>query len=135
MERKSPNHPLWIILISVIGVFVAARFVAYLMVEKQILPHWLSPNLGTFRLHHFVYGNLIILITSFLSIGLGAKINRNWLACFYGIGLGLVLDEFPLWMGYVPQLNSNVVFIPFAPIVVFAVSGIILTLLFTRRKL
>ncbi len=130
MTRK----PLWIILVSIVGVFVVARFTAYLMLEKQILPHWLSPSIGAFRLHHFVYGNLIILVTSFLVIGLDTKINRNWLAGFYGVGLGLVLDEFPLWMGYVPQLNSNVVFIPFAPLVVLVASGIILALLFVRKN-
>lgn len=131
---NNKRKTLWIILSGILGVFVVARFISYLMLETQILPKWLSPTVGEFRLHHFVYGNILLLVTSFLVIALDAKKYRNWIAGFYGIGLGLVFDEFPLWMGYIPQLTANVVFIPVAPIVVLAATGVILTLIFLRKK-
>ena len=78
------------------------------------MPQFLFSAIGEFRLHHFVYGNILITITSFLAIGLGIRKHKNWFALFYGVGLGLVLDEFLLWMGDVGQLTSNVLWIPYS---------------------
>lgn len=113
MKNKN-TQPIAIIFLSVLIVFLISRMIAYLVIDTHSLPESLFVTVGSYRLHHFVYGNILILITSFLAIGLRAKINQNWLALFYGIGLGLVLDEFPLWMGDVNQLQSKVVIIPYA---------------------
>ncbi len=115
-KNKSQGNiiPLIIILVSIIVVFIISRFLTYLILIKNTLPSILFLNLNGFRLHHFVYGNVIITITSFIAIGLGIRRHRNLFALFYGIGLGLVLDEFLLWMGSVEQLTSNVLFIPYS---------------------
>lgn len=114
--------------------FIINRSVAYLALEKHVLPLSVFLNVNGFRLHHFVYGNILILITSFLAIGLSTKVNRSWLALFYGLGLGLVLDEFPLWMGDVHQLQSYVVIIPYAPTAILTISLIIVFLLVTHKR-
>lgn len=49
-----------------------------------------------------------------MAIGLGIRKHKNWFALFYGIGLGLVLDEFLLWVGDVKQLTSNVLWVPYS---------------------
>jgi hypothetical protein len=82
-----------------------------------------------------VYGNVLIGVTSFISIALNCKVNRNWLAIFYGIGLGLVLDEFPLWMGDLSQLNAYVVIIPYSLQIVAVVCAILaITITLDRKK-
>ena len=125
--KKIPQNviPLIIILISIIGVTISSRTITYLVLVKKSLPHWLFTQFGSFRLHHFVYGNILILITSFFAIGLGIRKHKNWFAVFYGIGVGLVLDEFLLWMGDVKQLTSNVMFIPHS-ITIVSISAIII---------
>lgn len=124
--------PLELILISIIGVTIISRFMTYLILIKKSFPFWLFVHVGNFRLHHFVYGNILILITSFLAIGLGIRRHKNWFAIFYGIGLGLILDEFLLWMGDTRQLNSNVLFIPYSIMAVSIASLLIATIIMYR---
>lgn len=125
-------YPLELILASILGVTIISRFATYLILVKELLPHWLFASIGNFRLHHFVYGNILILVTSFLAIGLGIRRHKNWFAVFYGIGLGLVLDEFLLWMGNVEQLTSNVLFIPYSITAVSIASLLIATIIMYR---
>lgn len=120
MKRKN-LIPLVIILNAVIITFLISRLTAYLIINKY-LPSILFASVNGFRLHHFVYGNIIIAVTSFVSIGLGIKKHKNLFALFYGIGLGMVLDEFLLWIGDVEQLTNNVLFIPHSLTVVAGVA-------------
>lgn len=122
-------YPLELILISIVSVTIISRLITYLILVKEFLPKGLFAQIGSFRLHHFVYGNILILITSFLAIGLGVRKHKNLFAIFYGIGLGLVLDEFLLWMGDVNQLRSDVLFIPFSIPAVSLASLLIATLI------
>lgn len=130
--RKSNVAPLVIILASIIIVFFISRLITFSIMEWKILPPFLFATLGDFRLHHFVYGNVLITVTSFFAIGLGIRKHKNWFALFYGIGLGLVLDEFLLWMGDVEQLTSNVLFIPHSLTVISLVSLLIASLIMVR---
>lgn len=130
--KRSNIAPLVIILASIIAVFVISRFITFSIMEWKILPPFLFAAFGEFRLHHFVYGNVLITITSFLAIGLGIRRYKNWFALFYGIGLGLVLDEFLLWMGDVKQLTSNVLWIPYSGAIIAVVALLISTIIMFR---
>lgn len=130
--KRSNIAPLVIILASIISVFIISRIITFSIMEWKILPSFLFAALGEFRLHHFVYGNILITITSFLAIGLGIRRHKNWFALFYGIGLGLVLDEFLLWMGDVKQLTSNVLWIPYSGAVIASVTLLIATIIMIR---
>ncbi len=128
---KHRLQPLAIILAAILVVFALSRLIAYLALNAHLLPHSVFLNIHGFRLHHFVYGNILIFITSFLAIAARLRLNWNWLALFYGIGLGLVLDEFPLWMGDIHELNSYVLWIPYAPYAIALVSALLLWLSLT----
>lgn len=130
--KRTNIAPLVIILASIVSVFIFSRTLTYMILVQKSLPSFLFVDLGFFRLHHFVYGNVLITITSFLAIGLGIRKHKNWFALFYGIGLGLVLDEFLLWMGDVNQLISIVLFIPHSATVITIVSFIIASIIMIR---
>lgn len=130
--KRSSIAPLVIILTSIIVVFIVSRVITFSVLEWKILPKSLFAVLGDFRLHHFVYGNILIIVTSFFAIGLGIRKHKNWFALFYGIGLGLVLDEFLLWIGDVEQLTSNVLWIPYSTTAIAIVSLIISTIIMIR---
>lgn len=130
--KKSSIAPLVIILVSIISVFTISRTIIYMILVQKSLPAYLFLDFGFFRLHHFVYGNILITITSFLAIGLGIRRHKNWFALFYGIGLGLVLDEFLLWMGDIRQLISNVLWIPYSGAIIAAVALLISTIIMFR---
>ncbi|KKP47513.1 MAG: hypothetical protein UR39_C0004G0017 [Candidatus Woesebacteria bacterium GW2011_GWA1_33_30] len=129
--EKASIAPLVIILLSIIVVFLISRIGSFLVLTG-ILPWYLFANINGFRLHHFVYGNILITITSFFAIGLGIRKHKNWFALFYGIGLGLVLDEFVLWMGDISQLTSYVLFIPYSLTAITVASLIIATIIMVR---
>lgn len=130
--KKSNIAPLVIILLSIISVFLISRTLTYMILVQKSLPSYLFLDFGFFRLHHFVYGNILITITSFLAIGLGIRKHKNWFALFYGIGLGLVLDEFLLWMGDTKQLTSIVLFIPHSATIIAIVSIFIASIIVIR---
>lgn len=130
--KRSNIAPLVIILVSIMSIFAVSRTITYMILVTKTLPSYLFIDLGFFRLHHFVYGNILITITSFLAIGLGIRKHKNWFALFYGIGLGLVLDEFLLWMGDTKQLTSIVLFIPHSATVIAVVSLIIASFIMIR---
>ncbi len=130
--KRANVTPLVIILLSILSVFVISRSLTYLILVQKSLPSYLFLDFGFFRLHHFVYGNILITITSFFAIGLGIKKHKNWFALFYGIGLGLVLDEFLLWMGDTNQLTSIVLFIPHSATVIAVVSLLIASIIMVR---
>lgn len=130
--KRSNIAPLIIILTSILVVFIVSRIITFSVLEWKILPKSLFAVLGDFRLHHFVYGNILITVTSFFAIGLGIRKHKNWFALFYGIGLGLVLDEFLLWIGDVEQLTSNVLWIPYSTTAIAIVSLIISTIIMIR---
>ena len=120
-----------IILLSIIVVFLISRIGSFLVLSG-ILPWYLFANINGFRLHHYVYGNVIITITSFIAIGLGIRKHKNWFALFYGIGLGLVLDEFLLWIGDIERMNAYELFIPHSLTVITIVSLIIASIIMIR---
>lgn len=128
---KKNLTPLAIILNAVVFTFLISRLTAFLIIGKY-LPSYLFASVNGFRLHHFVYGNIIIAITSFIAIGFGVKKHRNLFALFYGIGLGMVLDEFLLWVGDVDQLTSNVLWIPYSTTVVAIVALTIASIIMWR---
>lgn len=123
------TSPILIILLSILCVFFIERLNAYLVIKKKIVSEKIFLKFGSYRLHHFVWGNVLILITSFMVIGLDLQIPRNLIALIYGIGLGLVLDEFPHWMGNTKELNRNVVIIPGGLAAILICVMVLLTLL------
>lgn len=130
--KRTNIAPLVIILASIISVFAISRTLTYMILVQKSLPQSLFLDFGFFRLHHFVYGNILITITSFLAIGLGINKHKNWFALFYGIGLGLVLDEFLLWMGDTNQLTNIVLFIPHSATVIAIISLFIASVIMVR---
>src|SRR3954464_3390635 len=69
------------------------------MIRAQV--KWWPGNVavGGTHVHHLVWGILLILVTGYLAIGIGpGSPGRELLAVLFGIGAGLTLDEFALWL-------------------------------------
>jgi hypothetical protein len=70
------------------------------MIRKQV--SWWPGNVSTrggLHLHHLVFGVVLLLVCGFLGFALAPK--SPWeeiLAAAFGIGAGLTLDEFALWV-------------------------------------
>jgi hypothetical protein len=130
------DEPITVTLLTFLIVVFLARAISYLVIEQQALPHALFVTIEGYRLHHFVYGNFIILVIGFLKIVLGLKIPPRFAALVYGVGLGLVIDEFALWSGAIRYLGpgSLQVFNAVNVSAVMVVTVILLAIMYARTR-
>lgn len=103
-------QPLLVLFLCILLTFLVSRLITFAVLVWRIVPESALSN-GR-RPHHFVYGNILILLASFAVIGLHIDPSNIIVLTGYGIGLGLVLDEFPHWMGDTKELGRNVPIIP-----------------------
>ncbi len=93
---RSGKQPLLLLLIGLIGGFVFIR-TSTRMIRAQV--KWWPGNVsaGGIHLHHEVFGVLIMLISGAATFAISSVHPwRDILAVAFGIGAGLVLDEFAL---------------------------------------
>lgn len=98
--QSSANKKLIAIIISSFLVtFIISRLFVYL-----VLGHWLPDFFLTIRgvhIHHFAYGFIILMLVGLFLILKRPEPNSSsfkWATWFYGIGLGLAVDEFGMWI-------------------------------------
>ena len=69
------------------------------MIRAQV--SWWPGNVetsGGLHIHHLVWGILLLMLSGFLGFALSPDAWMDVLAVLFGIGMGLALDEFALWL-------------------------------------
>jgi hypothetical protein len=88
-----------LMLLALLGSFLFIRTSARLMRSPKV-PWWPgSVTSGDLHIHHLVWGIVLVLVSGFLGFALTPE--SPWieiLAVLFGIGAGLTLDEFALWL-------------------------------------
>lgn len=90
----------FVLLVAFLGAFLFIRTSARLMRSERV-PWWPGSvkTSGGLHLHHLVWGILLLLISGFLSFVADPGSPRTEiLAGLFGVGAGLTLDEFALWV-------------------------------------
>ncbi len=90
--------PAFIYLIFFLGTFAFIRTSAH-MIRAQV--KWWPGNVevGGTHIHHLVWGILLLMIAGWVGIVLAPEPpGREIVAAVFGIGTGLTLDEFALWL-------------------------------------
>ncbi|MCZ4098623.1 MULTISPECIES: phosphatidylglycerol lysyltransferase domain-containing protein [Streptomyces] len=90
------REPLFLLLVGLIGSFLFIRF-SVRMIRRGV--SWWPGNVnpGGLHIHHVVFGQAMMLIGGIGSFAVrGGVLAHNLLAVLFGIGCGLVLDEFAL---------------------------------------
>jgi len=77
--------------------------VAFLVtfVSARIISHfapWLFLSIDGVHVHHFAYGFFILTISGYLALTFNGPRATLLIAFLHGIGLGLALDEFGMWL-------------------------------------
>ncbi|MBV9820202.1 MAG: hypothetical protein JOZ07_17875 [Solirubrobacterales bacterium] len=89
----------YLLLIGLLGSFLFIRMSTRL-IRRQV--RWWPGNIqtsGGLHLHHLVFGIVLMMVTGFLAFVLTpGSPQTEILACLFGIGVGLTLDEFALWI-------------------------------------
>jgi hypothetical protein len=95
---ETGKEPEFLLLLAFLGSFAFIRTSAH-MIRAQV--KWWPGNVsvGGTHVHHLVWGIIAILVTGYvgLAIAPGSPV-REILAVLFGIGVGLTLDEFALWL-------------------------------------
>lgn len=81
------------IMFAFILTFSGARFVSH------FYPEFYYFDLGLGRhVHHFTYGFFILFVSGYLALLFDGPRAKFWIALLHGLGLGLSLDEFGMWL-------------------------------------
>jgi hypothetical protein len=88
-----------LILVAFLVTFLLVRFITHSIRAGRFrhLFHNITGPGGT-HFHHLVPGILLLLITGYLGIGLDDRGLAAIVACLFGVGAALTLDEFALWL-------------------------------------
>jgi hypothetical protein len=94
----SGRQPEFLLLISFLLSFGFIRTSAH-MIRAEV--SWWPGNVevGGTHIHHLVWGIIVLMLSGYLSIAL--EPDSPWkeiFACLFGVGMGLTLDEFALWL-------------------------------------
>ena len=91
-------RPALLAFVAFLGAFLFIRTSARLMRSPKV-PWWPgSVTTGDLHIHHLVWGIVLMLVAGFISL---MPIDSPWreiVAVLFGIGAGLTLDEFALWL-------------------------------------
>ena len=97
---EAPGKELhFLVLLAFLGSFGFIRTSAH-MIKAQV--SWWPGNVetkGGTHIHHMVWGILALMVFGY--IGIAVRPDTPWMeltAIFFGIGMGLTLDEFALWL-------------------------------------
>ena len=108
LRLSAPEHFLdvreqragFVLLVAFLSSFLFIRVSARLMRSPRV-PWWPGSvkTSGGVHLHHLVFGIVLVLVAGFLSfVTRAASPWQEILAALFGIGAGLTLDEFALWV-------------------------------------
>ena len=95
---ETGKQPELFLLLAFLASFGFIRTSAH-MIRAQV--KWWPGNVavGGTHVHHLVWGILLILATGYVAIAIGpGSPGREILAVIFGIGAGVTLDEFALWL-------------------------------------
>lgn len=95
---EAGKEPAFLFLVAFLGSFAFIRTSTH-MIRAQV--SWWPGNVsvGGTHIHHLVWGILLLLISGWVGIAVDpGSPGRELVAVAFGIGTGLTLDEFALWL-------------------------------------
>ena len=85
------------VLFAFVLTFIGSRLIGYLITYEVIPPIYYQPSPGL-HVHHFTYGVFILFIAGYLGLSVKQARAKFWIALLLGLGLGLAMDEFGMWL-------------------------------------
>jgi hypothetical protein len=78
-------------------------FALTITIARTISFYWPRFHLDLYpgvRIHHYVYGIFLLTAAGYLALLFKGPRATAWIACMYGLGVGLTFDEFGFWMNF-----------------------------------
>jgi hypothetical protein len=102
-----------------------SRIIVYIIEEEINIPFVGYNEILGFHIHHFVYGIILLVIVAFIGLFLKVKKYIFTIYTLFGIALGLIFDEFGIWLKLDDEYHQEISTIA-ASIVGFALLVIVI---------
>jgi hypothetical protein len=95
-------------LVSYCLTLLFSRLTVYLIEQGIDFPFLGYNTFAGFHIHHFTYGIILLTIVAF--IGLFLKVQKYIFIIYilFGIAMGLIFDEFGIWLKLDPEYNQSI---------------------------
>ncbi|MBC7472134.1 MAG: hypothetical protein H7196_02625 [candidate division SR1 bacterium] len=98
-----------------------SRLIVFLIEQDVDIPFLGYNIVKGYHIHHFTYGIILLVVISFATLFLNVtRFNRS-LYFLYGLALGLVFDEFGIWLKLDPTYNQTISYIACSVVAIFLV--------------
>lgn len=109
-----------------------SRLTVFLIERNMDIPFLGYNIVNGYHIHHFTYGIILLVIISFATLFLNAtRFNRS-LYFLFGLALGLVFDEFGIWIKLDPTYNQAISYTASVIVAVFLVITLFLASWFPK---
>jgi hypothetical protein len=88
-----------------------SRLIVFLIELDLDIPFLGYNTLTGFHIHHYTYGIILLCLISFYALFVKLENMRFNLYILYGVSLGLIFDEFGIWLKLDPEYNQRISFI------------------------
>lgn len=88
-----------------------SRLIVFLIELDLNIPFLGYNTLTGFHIHHYTYGIILLCLTSFYALFVKLENMKFNLYILYGVSLGLIFDEFGIWLKLDPEYNQRISFI------------------------
>lgn len=135
-RKKEEKNIEFIIALWYLITFILSRSMIYLFGDA--LPY-LFLNIKGVHIHHFAYGFFLLAIAGYLSLVTNLDLkHKKTVAVIYGVGLGLAIDEFGMWLrledNYYLRISFDAAIIILALFINFIYFGSNWSKLFSKLK-
>jgi prepilin signal peptidase PulO-like enzyme (type II secretory pathway) len=96
------------------------------LIEAEVNIPFLGYNVvNGYHIHHFTYGIILLVLLAFYSLFFRMNRVRD-VYLMFGLALGLIFDEFGIWLKLDPEYNQNVSYVAMG--IVFLILSMIVLL-------
>ena len=107
---QGSEPPFWMLLGFVAGL-CGARLVVYLILKYKLEKHFFvlvaGQDANPMHIHHFNYGLILVGVTGLLALSPHGRRSLRALSLTFGLGCGLVFDEFALFWNLNPDYSQG----------------------------
>ena len=112
-------------LVAYVVTLLFSRIVVYIIEEEINIPFLGYNTITGFHIHHFAYGIILVTVVAFIGLFLKVKKYIFVIYSLFGIALGLIFDEFGIWIKLDDEYHQEVSVIA-ASVVGFALLVIVI---------
>lgn len=99
-KQMETDYSIYLLTVAFLVTIIVSRITVWL-IEMSYLPQTLYLVVADIHIHHYTYGLFLVSIVGVYAVTQTYNLAiKQALAIFFGAGLGLIVDEFALWVAW-----------------------------------